>query len=130
MIISLSPGLVGSAGAAGAAMAQHGSMAGMGSGGASAGAASGGGSLLALLNHIALPLLIVSIVLMLLGVLRAGWRPLGLVGMGSALLLATIFPVAPLGAAALLGAGYALVFAGFWTAWRQAKHGHGAQARP
>jgi len=116
MIISLAAGL---AGTAGSALIQRSSMAGMGSMGGSDKGQAGVSPLLAFLNHIAVPLLLLSIVLMLIGVARAGWRAVGLVALGSALLLVTMFvqtstPVA----AALLGAGYLLVLLGYMIAWK------------
>lgn len=69
MIVSLVLGL---AGTAGSAVARQGGMAGMGSMGGAGQAQVGVSPLLAFLNGIAIPLLLLSIVLMLIGVARAG----------------------------------------------------------
>jgi len=113
MIVSLTAGL---AGTAGSALIQRSSMAGMGSMGGSDQGQTEVSPLLAFLNHIAVPLLLLSIVLMLIGVARAGWRAVGLVALGSALLLVNMFvqtstPVAG-------GAGYLLVLLGYMIAWK------------
>jgi hypothetical protein len=114
MMISLAAGL---AGTAGSAVIQHSSMAGMGSIGGQGQA--GVSPLLAFLNPIAVPLLLLSIVLMLIGVARAGWWSVVQVALGIALLLINMFvqtstPVA----AGLLGAGYLLVLLGYMSAWK------------
>ncbi len=123
MIVSLIAGVAGSVGAVGGSAAgQGGGMAGMS---AATGPAPGllGHPLLVFLNHIALPLLLASVALMLAGVVRAGWRALSLVAAGSVLLLATMRPVSPVTLASLLGGGFVLVFTGYAAAWR------GGQAR-
>ena len=73
--------------------------------------------LLTVLNQVAIPLLLVSIVLMLAGVARAGWRALAWVAAGSALLLAAMLPTSPQVAAGVLGAGFVLVSIGYVAAW-------------
>ncbi len=119
MIVSLAAGL---AGTAGGALIQRGGMAGMGSmGGADQGQAAVP-PLLAFLNHTAVPLLLVSIVLMLIGVARAGWRAFGLVALGSAILLVNMFAqTSAATAAGLLGGGYLLVLLGYMVAWKATK---------
>jgi len=115
MIVSLAAGLLG---AAGSTLAQTGGMAGMGD---TAGPTPAQGTLpavLNLLNRIAVPLLLGSILLMLVGVARAGWRAVGFVAAGSALLLATMIPTSTIVAAWLLGAGYLLVLFGYVVAWK------------
>ena len=78
--------------------------------------------LLAFLNHVAAPLLLVSIALTLIGVARAGWRVVGLVAVGSAFLLVNMFvQTSAATAAALLGAGYLLVLLGYLIAWKAAR---------
>lgn len=78
--------------------------------------------LLAFLNHIAVPLLLLSIVLMLIGVARAGWRALGLVAAGSAFLLVNMFvQTSAATAAGLLRGGYLLVLLGHMVAWKATK---------
>lgn len=119
MIVSLATGL---AGTAGSALIQRNGMAGMGSMGGSDQGQAGVYPLLAFLNHIAVPLLLVSIVLMLIGVARAGWRALGLVAAGSALLLVNMFvQTSAATAAGLLGGGYLLVLLGYMVAWKATK---------
>lgn len=126
MIASLAAGLLG---AAGSTLGQANGMAGMGSMGSSPSQSSVGQSVLAFLNHIAVPLLLGSIVLMLIGVARAGRRAVASVAAGSALLLGTMFPV-PAGMTAwLLGAGYLLVILGYAVAWRDRGIGQGALER-
>ncbi len=116
MILSLAAGL---AGTAGSALIHQGNMTGMGSMGASGQGQAGVSPLLAFLNRIAIPLLLVSIVLMLIGVARAGWRPVGLVAIGSAVLVVNMFvQTSATVAAALLGAGYLLVLLGYMVAWK------------
>jgi len=86
-------------------------------GGAGQGQA-GASPILAFLNSIAIPLLLLSIILMLIGVARAGWRAVGLVALGSALLLLNMFVQASAATAAgLLGVGYLLVLVGYVVAW-------------
>jgi hypothetical protein len=116
MIVSLAAGL---AGAAGSTFIHQGDMAGMDSMSASGQGQLGVSPLLAFLNRIAIPVLFVSIVLMLVGVARAGWRAVGLVATGSAVLVVNMFAQtsAPV-AAALLGAGYLLVLLGYMAAWK------------
>jgi len=81
----------------------------------------GAGSFLALLNQFAIPLLLVSILLMLVGVARAGWRSLCLVVIGSTFLLINMFvPTSTWVAVWLLGGGYLLIFLGYLIAWRGA----------
>ncbi len=64
-------------------------------------------------------MLLVSIVLMLAGVIRTGWRATGLVAAGSILLVVNMFMRTSVSAAAgLLGAGYLLVLLGYVVAWR------------
>ena len=126
MIVSLAAGLAGSVGAAGGALAQGGGMAGMGSMGTSGQAQTGAPSLLTFLNHIAVPLLLVSIFLMLVGVARAGPRACVLVALGSTLLLASMVPASREAQAWLLAGGFALVIAGYVAAWRGAKRGREA----
>jgi len=115
MIVSLAGGLLG---ATGSTLAQTGGMTGMG---AMSGPARAQGTLpavLSLLNHIAMPLLLGSILLMLVGVARAGWRAVAWVAAGSALLLATMLPASSQVAAWLLGSGFVLVIAGYVAAWQ------------
>lgn len=126
MIASLAAGLLG---AAGSTLAQTNGMAGMGSMGSSPSQPSAGQSFLAFLNHIAVPLLLVSIVLMLIGVARAGRRAVAFVAAGSALLLGTMFPTPPGMTAWLLGTGYLVVILGYAVAWRDRRIGQGAPAR-
>ncbi len=127
MIVSLAAGL---AGTAGSALVRQSSMAGMGSMG-SMGQAQGGTALLAFLDRIAVPLLVVSIALMLIGVIRAGWRATGLVAAGSLVLLANMYVQTTTAAAAgLLIAGYLLVLLGYVVARKAGprlllgSHGH------
>jgi hypothetical protein len=118
MILSLTAGL---AGATGSALAQRDSMGGMGSMSGPGQGHAGTDSFLAFLNTIAVPLLLVSIVLMLFGVARAGWRSLGLVAIGSASVLINMFmPTSTWTAAGLLGGGYLAIFLGYLIAWRAA----------
>jgi hypothetical protein len=71
------------------------------------------------LYHSAVPLLLASIVLMLIGVARAGWRAVGSVAVGSTLLLVTMLvQTSTVTAAGLLGAGYLLVLLGYVVAWK------------
>ena len=119
MIVSLAAGL---AGTAGSALIQRSSMAGMGSVGGSGQGQAGVSPLLAFLDQVAVPLLLVSIALMLIGVARAGWRAVGLVAVGSAFLLVNMFvQTSAAVAAALLGAGYLLVLLGYMIAWKAAR---------
>ena len=125
MILSLAAGLVG---AAGGAAARTG-MAGMESMGDASQAQPGASPLLAMLvvlNRIAVPLLLVSILLMLLGVARAGRWAFGFVAAGSALLLGSMAATSPQVLAWLLGGGFALVIGGYVVAWRTAKRGQEA----
>ncbi len=116
MIVSLAAGL---AGTAGSALIHQDNMPGMGAMNGSSQGQAGGPPLLAFLNHVAVPLLLVSIALMLIGVARAGWRAVGLVAAGSALLLGNMFVQTSAAiAAALLGAGYLLVLLGYMVAWK------------
>ncbi len=115
MIVSLAAGLLG---ATGSTLVQTGGMAGMGD---MAGPMPAQGTLpavLNLLNRIAVPLLLGSILLMLVGVARAGWRAVGFVAAGSALLLATMIPITTMVVAWLLGGGYLLVLLGYVVAWK------------
>lgn len=116
MIFSLVTGL---AGAAGVGLIHQSDMAEMGSM-ANAGQAQAKISpLLSILNSIAIPLLLLSIVLMLIGVARAGWRTVGLVALGSAILLTNMFMrTSAAVAASLLAAGYIIVILGYIVAWR------------
>ncbi len=119
MIVSLAAGL---AGTAGSTLIQRSGMAGMGSMGGSNQGQAEVPPLLAFLNHIAVPLLLGSIVLMLIGVARAGWRALGLVAAGSAFLLVNMFvQTSAATAAGLLGGGYLLVLLGYMVAWKVTK---------
>jgi hypothetical protein len=86
--------------------------------------------LLAFLNQIAVPLLLVSIVLMLIGLARGGWRAVGLVAVGSAFLLVNMFvQTSTATAAGLLGAGYLLVLLGYMIAWKATKARRAALSR-
>ena len=116
MIVSLAAGLVG---AAGSTVIHQSTMTGMGSMGGSEQGQAAATPLLIALNRIAIPLLLVSIVLMLIGVARAGWRAVAAVALGS-ILLATnmLMQASMLVAAALMGAGYLLVFLGYLAAWK------------
>jgi hypothetical protein len=119
MIVSLAAGL---AGTAGGALIQRSGMAGMGSMGGSTQGQAGVPTLLAFLYHSAVPLLLVSIVLMLIGVARAGWRAVGFVAVGSAVLLVNMFvQTSAATAAGFLGAGYLLVLLGYMVAWKTTK---------
>ncbi len=119
MIISVAAGL---AGATGSTLVHQGGMAGMGAMGAAGEAQARVSPLLASLNSIAIPLLLVSIILMLIGVARAGWLPVGLVAFGSAVLVVNMFAqTSATVAAALLGAGYLLVLLGYIVAWKTAR---------
>jgi len=119
MIVSLAAGL---AGTAGSALIQRSGMAGMGPMGDLDQGQAAVPPLLAFLNHIAVPLLLVSIVLMLIGVARAGWRALGLVAVGSAFLLINMFVLTSAATAAgLLGGGYLLVLLGYMVGWKAIK---------
>jgi hypothetical protein len=116
MIVSLAAGLLGTAGSA---LIQRNGMAGMGSMGGLDQGQTGVSPLLAFLNHIAVPLLLGSIVLMLIGVARAGWQALGLVAAGSAILVVNMFvQTSAATAAGLLGGGYLLVLLGYMNAWK------------
>lgn len=116
MIVSLAAGL---AGTAGSALIQRSNMAGMGSMGGASQEQAGVSPVLAFLNGIAIPLLLLSIVLMLIGVARAGWRAVGLVALGGLLLLVNMLvQTSTPTAAELLGAGYLLVLLGYLIAWR------------
>lgn len=126
MIASLAAGLLG---AAGSTLGQANGMAGMGSADSSPSPSSAGQSVLAFLNHVAVPLLLVSIVLMLIGVARAGRRAAAFVAAGSALLLGTMLPTPPGMTAWLLGAGYLLVIIGYAVAWRGRGAGQGVLVR-
>jgi hypothetical protein len=118
MILSVIAGLAGSTGSA---LAERGSMAGMGSVNSPDQVHTGANSFLALLNPIAVPLLLVSILLMFTGVARAGWRALGLVVIGSVLLMVNMFAsTSALAAAWFLGGGYLLIFLGYMVAWKGA----------
>ncbi len=55
---------------------------------------------------------------MLTGVAGAGWRAVGLVAAGSALLLATMIPITTMVVAWLLGGGYLLILLGYVVAWK------------
>ena len=115
MIVSLAAGL---AGATGSTLVRQGGMAGMGAMGGAGQPQARVSPQFAFLGSIAIPLLLVSIVLMLIGVARAGWRPVGLVAIGSAVLLANMLvQTSAAVAAALLGAGYLLVLLGYMVAW-------------
>jgi hypothetical protein len=120
MMLSLAAGLLGVAGGT----AAHTGMAGMESMGAASQAHPGTSPLvgvLGFLNRVAVPLLLVSVLLMLLGVARAGRWALGLVALGSALLLGSMGPASLQVQASLLGGGFAFVIAGYAVAWRAAK---------
>jgi hypothetical protein len=116
MIISLAAGL---AGAAGSTLVRQGGMAGMGSMRGGNPAQAGVSPMLVFLNNIAIPLLLVSIVLMLIGVARAGWRAVAAVALGSMLLVTNMFvPASTPVAAATMGAGYLLIILGYLAAWK------------
>ncbi len=120
MMLSLAAGLLGAAGST----AAHTGMAGMESMGSASTAQSSTSPLagvLGVLNRIAVPLLLVSVLLMLLGVARAGRWPFGLVALGSALLLGSMGSASLQAQASLLGGGFAFVIAGYIVAWRRAK---------
>lgn len=119
MIVSLAAGL---AGTAGSTLIQRSGMAGMGSMAGPAQGQAGVPALLAFLKNIAIPLLLVSIVLMLIGVSRAGWWAVGLVAVGSVLLLMNMFvQTSAATAVGLLSAGYLLVLLGYLVGWRTTK---------
>ena len=125
MMLSLAAGLLGAAGGT----AAHTGMAGMESMGAASQAHPGMSPLvgvLGYLNRVAVPLLLVSILLMLLGVARAGRWAFVLVALGSTLLLVTMVPVSLQAQVWLLAGGFALVIAGYVAAWRGAKRGQEA----
>ncbi len=129
MIASLVAGLLGSVGAAGGSLATRGGMSGMGAMPGSEQPQAAAHPLLTVLNHIAIPLLLVSIVLMLAGVARAGGRAVAWVAAGSALLLAAMLPTSPQVAAWLLGAGFLLVIIGYVAAWHAVRIRRGIPAR-
>lgn len=129
MIVSLVAGVLGSMGAAGGNLATRGGMSGMGSMPGPEQPQTSAHPLLTVLNHIAVPLLLVSVVLMLAGVARAGWRALAWVAAGSALLLATMLLTSPQVAAWLLGAGFLLVIIGYVAAWNAIRIRRGIPAR-
>jgi hypothetical protein len=127
MIVSLAGGLLG---ATGSTLAQNNGMAGMGSMGNPTQVQAAAHSFLNLLNHVAVPLLFVSILLMLLVVVRAWRQPLGLVTAGSALLVVNmLIPMSSLVAALLLVGGYLIVFLGYFAAWRATAARGGSPAR-
>jgi hypothetical protein len=116
MIVSLAAGLAGSAGST---VIHQNTMAGMASMGGSEQGQAVVLSLFVFLNRIAIPLLLVSIVLMLIGVARGGRRPVGLVAIGSAVLVVNMFvQTSATVAATLLGVGYLLVLLGYMIAWK------------
>src|SRR5260370_26993753 len=117
MIASLVAGLLGSVGAAGGSTATRGGMSGMGSMPGPEQPLAAANPALTVLNQIAIPLLLVSIVLMFAGVARAGWRALAWVAAGSALLLAAMLTTSSQVAAWRLGAGFVLVVIGYVAAW-------------
>ena len=121
MIVSFVAGVLGGVGAAGGRLATRGGMSGMGSmPGAEQPKATALPPLTALSQR-AVPLLLVSIILMLAGVARAGWRAVAWVAAGSALLLAAMLPTSSQVAAWLLGAGFLLVIIGYGAAWHAAR---------
>lgn len=128
MIVALVAGFLGSVGAAGGSLATQGGMSGMGAmpGSDQPQAAH---PLLAVLNHIAVSLLLVSVVLMLAGVARAGRRALAWVAAGSALLLTAMVPTSLQVAAWLLAVGFVLVIIGYVTAWNAIRIRRGISAR-
>lgn len=113
MIVSLAAGLLGGVGAAGSGLATRGGMRGMGSMPSPEQPQTPVHPLLTVLNQSAVPLLLVSIILMLAGVARAGWRAVAWVAAGSALLLTAMLPTSPQVAAWLLGTGFLLVIVGY-----------------
>lgn len=115
MIVSLAAGLLA---ATGNTLAQTGGMTGMGDMAGSTPAQGTLPAVLNLLNRIAVPLLLGSILVMLVGVARAGWRAVGCVAARSALLLATMIPTSTMVVAWLLGGGYLLVLLGYVMAWK------------
>ncbi len=121
MIVSLVAGLLGGVGAAGGSLATRSGMSGMGSMPGPEQPLAAAHPPLAVLNQIAIPLLLASIILMLAGVARAGWRALAWVAAGSALLLAAMLPTSPGVAAWLLGPGLLLVIIGYVVAWNAAR---------
>ena len=129
MIVSLLAGLLGGMGAAGGTLATRGGMSGMGAMPGPDQPQTAALPLLTVLNQSAIPLLLVSIVLMFAGVARAGWRALACVAAGSALLLATMLPTSSQVAAWLLGAGFALVIIGYVAAWHAVRIHRGSLAR-
>ncbi len=129
MIISLVAGLLGSMGAAGGTLVTRGGMSGMGSMPSPDQPQTSAHPLLTVLNHIAVPLLLVSVILMLAGVARAGWRAVAWVAAGSALLLGTMLPTLSQVAAWLLGAGFVLVITGYVAAWDAVRIRRGMSAR-
>lgn len=127
MMVSLAAGLLR---ATGSTLARSSGMAGMGAMGSPTQAQAGTHPFLTLLNHVAVPLLFVSILLMLLGVVHAGRRPLELVAAGSALLVVNMFiSTSPLVAALLLVGGYFIVFLGYVAAWKVTATRRGIPAR-
>jgi hypothetical protein len=127
MIVSLAAGL---AGTAGSTLIQHDSTAGMGAMSGTGRGPAGVSPLLAFLNSIAIPLFLASIVLMLIGVARAGLRAVGLVAIGSAVLLVNMFVQTSAAAAAvLLAAGYLLVLLGYTVAWKTTRAGRAVLSR-
>ena len=128
MIVSLVAGFLGSVGASGGNLATQGGMSGMGAipGPVQPRAAH---PLLAVLNHIAVPLLLVSVILMLAGVAQAGRRPLAWVAAGSAFLLIAMVPTSPQVAVWLLAGGFVLVVIGYVAAWNAIRIRRGISAR-
>lgn len=128
MIVSLAAGLLGGLGAAGSGLATRGTMSGMGSMPGSEHPQTVAHPLLTVLNQSAVPLLLVSIILMLAGVARAGRHAVAWMAAGSALLLAAMLPASSQVAAWLLGAGFLLVIVGYAVAWHAARVRHGIPA--
>jgi|GEM_PF-1380681 len=129
MIVSLVAGFLGGVGAAGGSLATRGGMSGMGSMPGPEQPQTAAHPLLTVLNQRAVPLLLVSIILMLAGVARAGWRAVAWVAAGGALLLATMLPTSSQVAAWLLGAGFLLVIIGYVAAWHAVRARRGIPAR-
>ena len=128
MIVSLVAGFLGTVGAAGGALATRGGMSDMGSM-APTQPQTAAHPLLTVLNQSAVPLLLVSVVLMLAGVARTGWRAVAWVAAGSALLLAAMLPTSSQVAAWLLGAGFVLAIIGYVAAWHAVRVRRGLPAR-
>jgi hypothetical protein len=128
MIASLAAGVLGSVGAAGGSLVTRGGMSGMGSMPGAEQPQTAAYPLLTVLNQNAVPLLLVSIILMLAGVARAGWRAAAWVAAGSVLLLATMLPTPSQIAAWLLGAGFLLVIIGYVAAWHAVRVRRGIPA--